>query len=97
VCEQDSADLAAWFASLPAAQNQVSKQDLSKAKVLVDQGNGKKILPPCFTCHGGSGEGQRMDTPALAGQIAYKYLKFRGSKKAKLTQQPIELKRKKAS
>ena len=68
--EQDSADLAAWFASLPAAQNQVSKQDLSKAKVLVDQGNGKKILPPCFTCHGGSGEGQRMDTPALAGQQA---------------------------
>jgi cytochrome c553 len=37
---------------------------------LVDQGNGKKILPPCFTCHGGSGEGQCMDTPALAGQQA---------------------------
>ena len=68
--EQDSADLAAWFASLPAAQNKAAKQDLSKAEVLVDQGNGKKILPPCFTCHGSSGEGQRMDTPALAGQQA---------------------------
>ena len=68
--EQDSADLAAWFASLPAAQNKTSKQDLSKAEVLVDQGNGKKILPPCFTCHEASGKGQRMDTPALAGQQA---------------------------
>ena len=38
--------------------------------MLVKRGNGKKILPPCFTCHGSSGEGQRMDTPALAGQQA---------------------------
>ena len=68
--EQDSADLAAWFASLPAAQNKASKQNLSKAEVLVDKGNGKKILPPCFTCHEASGKGQRMDTPALAGQQA---------------------------
>lgn len=68
--EQDSADLAAWFQSLPAAQNKASKQDLSKAEVLVEQGNGKKILPPCFTCHGADGEGQRMDIPALAGQQA---------------------------
>ncbi|WP_428353909.1 c-type cytochrome [Methyloprofundus sp.] len=68
--EQDSADLAAWFQSLPAAKNKPSKQDISKAEVLVDNGNGKKILPPCFTCHGASGEGQRMDTPALAGQQA---------------------------
>ncbi|MCK5870159.1 cytochrome c4 [Methylococcaceae bacterium CS5] len=68
--EQDSADLAVWFQSLPAAQNKASKQDLSKAEVLVDQGNGKKILPPCFTCHGADGKGQRMDIPALAGQQA---------------------------
>ncbi len=68
--EQDSADLAAWFESLPAAQNKASTQDLDKADVLVAQGNGKKILPPCFTCHGASGEGKRMDTPALAGQQA---------------------------
>lgn len=68
--EQDSADLAAWFQSLPAAQNKTSDQDVSKAQVLVEQGNGKKILPPCFTCHGTSGKGKRMDTPALAGQQA---------------------------
>lgn len=68
--EQESADLAAWFQSLSTAENKTSKQDLSKAVVLVDKGNGKKILPPCFACHGSSGEGQRMDTPALAGQQA---------------------------
>ena len=68
--EQDSADLAAWFQSVPAAQKKASTQDLSKAELMVNQGNGKKILPPCFTCHGASGKGKRMDTPALAGQQA---------------------------
>ncbi|MDQ7089100.1 MAG: c-type cytochrome [Methylococcales bacterium] len=68
--EKDSADLAAWFQSLPAAQNQPSQVDISKAISLVKKGNGKKILPPCFVCHGSEGEGQKMDTPALAGQQA---------------------------
>jgi len=68
--EKDSADLSAWFESLPAAQNPATKVDISKAISLVDKGNGKKILPPCFACHGSDGEGQRMDIPALAGQQA---------------------------
>jgi len=68
--KKDSADLAAWFQSLPAAQNKASQEDLSKAISLVDKGNGKKILPPCFVCHESSGKGQKMDTPALAGQQA---------------------------
>ncbi|MDF1583603.1 MAG: c-type cytochrome [Methyloprofundus sp.] len=68
--EKDSADLAAWFQSLPAAQKIASQEDLSKAVSLVDKGNGKKILPPCFVCHESSGKGQKMDTPALAGQQA---------------------------
>nr|WP_305908007.1 cytochrome c [Methylomarinum sp. Ch1-1]MDP4520809.1 cytochrome c [Methylomarinum sp. Ch1-1] len=45
--EQDSADLAAWFASLPRAQNPKSGNGaLKKAKVLVSQGNGKKSSLP---------------------------------------------------
>ncbi|MBE0471714.1 MAG: cytochrome c4 [Methyloprofundus sp.] len=68
--EKDSADLAAWFQSLPTAQNIASQEDLSKAISLVDKGNGKKILPPCFVCHESSGKGQKIDTPALAGQQA---------------------------
>lgn len=66
--EQDSADLAVWFASLPEAKNKVKIQDLDKAEVLVAKGNGKKIIPPCFTCHGGNGQGEKQDIPALAGQ-----------------------------
>lgn len=66
--EQQSADLAVWFASLPAASHNVKKQKLEKAEVLVAKGNGKKIIPPCFTCHGSNGRGERQDIPALAGQ-----------------------------
>ena len=66
--EQDSADLAVWFASLPEAQNSVKIKELEKAEILVARGNGKKIIPPCFTCHGSNGQGERQDIPALAGQ-----------------------------
>lgn len=66
--EQDSADLAAWYASLPAARNKGSSALLSRAEKLVSKGNGAKIIPPCFTCHGSKGEGERQDIPSLAGQ-----------------------------
>lgn len=66
--EQDSANLAIWFASLPAPEYKGKKQDLDKAEVLVAKGNGKKIIPPCFTCHGSDGLGEKQDIPALAGQ-----------------------------
>ena len=66
--EQESADLAVWFASLPEPKHDVKKQSLEKAEVLVAKGNGKKIIPPCFTCHGSDGQGERQDIPALAGQ-----------------------------
>ncbi len=66
--KQDSADLAVWFESLPEAKNKGKKKNLEKAEVLVAKGNGKKIIPPCFTCHGSNGEGERQDIPALAGQ-----------------------------
>jgi cytochrome c553 len=68
--EQDAADLAAWFASLPAASFKGKVQELEKAEVLVSKGNGKKIIPPCFSCHGRNGEGEKQDIPALAGQQA---------------------------
>jgi cytochrome c553 len=66
--EQDSANLAVWFASLTAPEYNGKKQGLEKAVVLVEKGNGKKIIPPCFTCHGSDGMGERQDIPALAGQ-----------------------------
>ncbi len=68
--EQDSADLAVWFASLPSASVKNQSGSLEKAEVLVSKGNGKKIIPPCFTCHGRNGEGEKQNIPALAGQQA---------------------------
>ncbi|WP_031432869.1 c-type cytochrome [Methylomarinum vadi] len=66
--EKDSADIAAWFATLPPAKGQRSKEPLKKAEVLVTRGNGKKIIPSCFVCHGSNGQGEKQDIPALSGQ-----------------------------
>jgi cytochrome c553 len=68
--EQEAADLVAWFSSLPLPQNQSLALDLATADKLVEQGDGKRILPPCFVCHGNKGQGGKMDIPALAGQQA---------------------------
>lgn len=68
--EQDSADLAVWFSSLPAAQNTTGSGTSETAEKLVFKGDGKRTLPPCFVCHGADGEGEKQDIPALAGQRA---------------------------
>jgi len=65
--EQDCADLAAWFASLPAPNPVVGKLT-ERAEKLVSDGDDKRILPACFVCHGGNGQGERQGIPALAGQ-----------------------------
>ncbi|MGD0961836.1 MAG: c-type cytochrome [Methylomonas sp.] len=66
--EQDAADLAAWFGSLPLPQNKAADKKFAKAEKLVEEGDGKRILPPCFVCHGAKGQGEKIDIPALAGQ-----------------------------
>ena len=68
--EQDAADLAVWFSSLPAQENKSGSRNLARAEKMVEQGDGKRILPPCFVCHGGNGQGEKQDIPALAGQQA---------------------------
>ncbi|MDD2659288.1 MAG: c-type cytochrome [Methylococcales bacterium] len=66
--EQDAADLAMWFSSLPSPENKSSSRNLARAEKMVEQGDGKRILPPCFVCHGSKGQGEKQDIPALAGQ-----------------------------
>ena len=67
--EQDAADLAAWFAWLPAPKEKPNNDNnLAVAEKLVKQGDGKRIIPPCFVCHGADGRGEKMDIPSLAGQ-----------------------------
>ena len=68
--EQAAADLAVWFSSLPPKENKSSSQNLDRAEKMVESGDGKRILPPCFVCHGGKGQGEKQDIPALAGQQA---------------------------
>ncbi len=68
--EQDAADLAVWFSSLPHAENKSGSETLDRAEKMVEQGDGKRILPPCFVCHGSKGQGEKQDIPALAGQQA---------------------------
>ena len=68
--EQDAADLAVWFGSLPRAENTWGSEKLDRAEKMVEQGDGKRILPPCFVCHGSKGQGEKQDIPALAGQQA---------------------------
>lgn len=66
--DQDMADLAAWYSTLPTPKPEGNTQSLSKAEGLVNKGDGKRALPPCAVCHGPDGKGERMDIPVLAGQ-----------------------------
>jgi len=68
--EQDAADLAVWFSSLTPQENKSGSRNFARAEKMVEQGDGKRILPPCFVCHGSKGQGEKMDIPALAGQQA---------------------------
>lgn len=68
--EQDMADLALWYSSLPKAKNAADSQSVAAAELLVSRGDGKRTLPPCFACHGKNGQGEKQDIPALAGQQA---------------------------
>jgi cytochrome c553 len=68
--EQDAADLAVWYASLSLPKSAGNDKDIANAETLVEAGDGKRILPPCFVCHGANGQGEKMDIPSLAGQQA---------------------------
>lgn len=69
--EQDAADVSAWYASISLPKSKADEPKVSAAaKLLVKEGDGKRILPPCFVCHGANGEGEKMDIPSLAGQHA---------------------------
>ena len=65
--EQDAADLAVWYASLSLPKSVGNSQDVAIAETLVEAGDGKRILPPCFVCHGANGQGEKIDIPSLAG------------------------------
>lgn len=70
LAEQDAADLAVWYASLLPPKTAANGQNVADAEKMVTEGDGKRILPPCFVCHGANGQGEKIDIPSLAGQQA---------------------------
>jgi cytochrome c553 len=67
--DQDMADLAVFYAAQPLPAATVASEGVGDgAKVLVNKGDGKRLLAPCAACHGGRGQGSIVDVPALAGQ-----------------------------
>ncbi len=71
--DQDMADLSQYYASfsLPhnlKVKNFASAKMIKHAKALLERGDGKRMIPPCLSCHGWKAEGGKVDIPALAGQ-----------------------------
>ncbi len=69
--EQDMADLAAWYSQQPPPRG--AKADPARFEgvtALIRQGDSKRIIPPCRVCHGDEGQGEKIDTPRIAGQTS---------------------------
>lgn len=63
--EADFVNLAAWYESLPAAPSMF--QETEVALKLVYNGDPKRMLKPCGTCHGRNGEGSQHEHARLTG------------------------------
>lgn len=72
--EQEMADISAYYASFPLPEaihpKIATKEQVEKILPLLTKGDGKRLLPPCLSCHGTNAEGNKMDIPSLAGQNA---------------------------
>lgn len=68
---QELADLAAFYASLPAPADTTSPRPGSahgSIATLVRKGSPTRLLTPCASCHGAKGQGGLAEASALAGQ-----------------------------
>ncbi|MGB5687632.1 MAG: c-type cytochrome [Woeseiaceae bacterium] len=72
VSEEDMADLAVYFESLPAAAQSVkTAATVARGEALYRGGNADAGIPACLGCHGPSGRGNPAALyPALRGQHA---------------------------
>jgi cytochrome c553 len=68
--DQDMADVSVWYSRQPIPAGRKTLLPQETAEQLVEHGDGRRILPPCESCHEPDGRGQRIDVPALAGQSA---------------------------
>jgi cytochrome c553 len=75
---QDMADVAAYYASLPAMAAPAPKLDAAahaRADRLARRGDPVRLLTPCASCHGAAGQGGVNETPALAGQTVGSFVR----------------------
>jgi cytochrome c553 len=75
---QDMADVAAYYASLPAMAAPAPRLDAAahaRADRLARRGDPVRLLTPCASCHGAAGQGGINETPALAGQTVGSFVR----------------------
>ncbi|ANS83955.1 Cytochrome c4 [Vibrio scophthalmi] len=80
--EQDMADLAAYYASLPLAHSTTPENVVEQGKVLYTAGDAERGLTACIACHGPRGNGTELSGfPKISGQqpdyIKAQLVKFR--------------------
>lgn len=69
--EEDMADVAAYFASLPISPNSTPEDVIAKGKVLYNAGDAARGLTACTACHGPRGNGTELSGfPKISGQHA---------------------------
>lgn len=75
--KQQMADLSVYYAAQPmplaSVKPVLTKEQHKNADIIVRQGDAKRLITPCASCHGVKGEGGINETPALAGQEAYHF------------------------
>ncbi|WP_299687088.1 c-type cytochrome [uncultured Vibrio sp.] len=69
--EEDMADLAAYYASLPISNNSTPENVVDAGKVLYAAGDAERGLTACIACHGPRGNGTELSGfPKISGQHA---------------------------
>ncbi|EJN6828413.1 cytochrome C [Vibrio cidicii] len=69
--EQDMADLAAYYSSLPISPNTTPENVVDAGKVLYTAGDAERGLTACIACHGPRGNGTELSGfPKISGQHA---------------------------
>ncbi|MDN3614697.1 c-type cytochrome [Vibrio gallaecicus] len=69
--EEDMADLAAYYASLPISNNSTPENVVAEGKALYTAGDAERGITACIACHGARGNGTELSGfPKVSGQHA---------------------------
>ncbi|MGF1710827.1 cytochrome c4 [Vibrio kagoshimensis] len=69
--EEDMADLAAYYASLPISNNSTPENVVAEGKALYTAGDAERGITACIACHGPRGNGTELSGfPKVSGQHA---------------------------